>query len=274
MVPALDGARVRAEIPAGPGGRFFAGNPFGVTLTAENSDSNQPVSAVVPIANNLLTISAPFVTLELEPFASKKGQHIHGKVAGSEHMLIGSASVNGSFDAEICDDPRPIKNPLPSSAPTSPVRGNHGARVIAPKTVHAIVRASAASQDEAVDVTIKRRPRGSLDYVWMLVFYAKANVPCPTGDSDYTSDHVFRVQGPGGGAAQHPLLGAPQPASLIMRKGSDEFGTIWNDTWVSFDALDFGAGDKLRGALVSRADQDDDDRGQIAGHFEAVVCPK
>jgi hypothetical protein len=249
------GSRVQFELLPGPGGRFFAGRPFGTDVLVR--------SDVIP-----LVLPPADVELRLQPFQTGKGQHIRGSIDAGMDILIGSASLKGSFDVEICDGPDEPVYALRASAPAQPASGRFDGKRLAPKAVHAIVRGMSASKDEAIDVAIKRKPRGSRDVIVGLAFYADAKLPCPAADHDYLKDPepMIDFSGISGASSARPFLNAPQP---MLGKTGD----LPLHAWVTFDRLAFTQGATITGTLWAQpALVWDRKKGSFGGRFTATVC--
>jgi hypothetical protein len=265
------GARLLVEIPAGPGRTFFAGHPIGIHVIVESPGQTTQVAGL-PAMSATLPMSPASVALTLAPFRARKGEHVRGSFDGGEAVLIGTSSAHGRFDVILCDDPEPGAPRMRATAPAGAARGVIGGTALVPRSVQAIVRHRAVSRDEAVDVTIHRTV-GGLREVWELAFYAEASVPCPPPGEDWdpATPPLFRLQGPGGTGEEHPFTRTAQPASGVLRRGTDDFGAVWA-AWVQWDQLAWIAGAKVRGSLWAESLSYDDVHGHFGGHFEAVVC--
>jgi hypothetical protein len=271
------GPRIAIQIEAGPGGRWYAGHPIGTHGLVESPQDQVQVGPLPPMGTTL-PISPDALTLTLEPSTWRRGAHVRGTVDGGELTLIGSSSVTGRFDVEVCDDlagrAREELAVLADAAPAAPARGTIGGRPFVPRTVHAIVRHRPRTADDVVDLAV-HRTRGGARHVWMVAFYAEANVPCPPARDDFDRAHppAFYLQGPGGTSEDHPLLGTQQPAAGILARPDAIVAGVWW-AWVRFDALAWETGATVRGALVAQTTylEDRPQQGRVAGRFTATVC--
>jgi hypothetical protein len=129
----------------------------------------------------------------------------------------------------------------------------------------------ATTRDQAIDQAIGRPSEGP-DDLWMLEFYAEANLPCPTTTS--LPRALLHLQGMGGSGSDHPRPNTVQPASTALTVGTDEFAATW-PAWVRFDSLSYAAGSKITGSLwtASGPGESPAHKGSFGGRFEAVVCP-
>jgi hypothetical protein len=276
LSPTFTGARVSFEVPPGPSGTFFAEHPIGVEVRLDAPERKMRAPATPLEMPYAFQLSPPSVSLTLESFHFAPGAHVRGTIDGAETMLVGSGSARGKFDVEVCPDSQPSTFAgLRADAPPTRARGNFGSRVLAPKTVHAIVQQRPRSKDEAIDLAIGRTQGGLAD-TWMLVFHAAADVPCPNA-KDLTSTKngaLLHVQGIGGAGVDHDFSGTTQPATVVLHDGEEDFAATWPG-WVKLDALHFEPGTTLTGTLWAASMPDAhsaDEKGAFGGRFEAIVC--
>ncbi|NUO53884.1 MAG: hypothetical protein HOV80_33995 [Polyangiaceae bacterium] len=185
--------------------------------------------------------------------------------------MHGLVKVRGAFDVELCDTvPRP-ELVLASSAPSGPLGGTNGKKVVVPRTIHAIVGRDPATRYEATT----RGPARSLLYIKQLVLYEKANVACPTtGDYSDEATPLAEVDPIGGTYEKRPLLGTKQPAqiSFFGPDGPSDSDGIW-PAWTQIDRpLRFEANATLRGTMWAQSPSYAKKPGRIGGRFVAKVC--
>ncbi|MEZ4398927.1 MAG: hypothetical protein R3B06_02855 [Kofleriaceae bacterium] len=245
---------VTFSLPPGPDRGYFAGPAVGAAIVAN-------------AATGTTIIGAGGATLTVALSGRTEGARVRGTLDGSSATLVGTTTVTGSFDVELCDAlPDTVAHARP---PAGPVHGRRGSTRLSVRTVHANVISVGRTYDEAVDLALGRAP-GSLRRIADLTFYDRADVPCPPAGATEAAGFqpLFKLQDPGGADLDHPLLGTPQPAAVIFTGATAaDPGAVW-PAWVQFDTI----GTTVAGVVGATASPVDPVSGQLAGRFRAVVC--
>ncbi|GAC1352708.1 MAG: hypothetical protein NVS3B20_21500 [Polyangiales bacterium] len=271
--PSDEAYQVEFDIPPGPGQKFYAGHPVGVSAMF----NSQRIKLKQTWAN-------PYqVTAEIEPFKLKEFEHVRGSLdfdvkfeetkadtSRKVHNYVGS----GSFDVEICEDWNNFKKlpGLEADAGETDLGGTFAGEKFKYKTALANVW-----HDKAND----------LDYVESIEFYPTDDVTCTSRWDAWKKLNYFVVRSIGGASSKQKLTGTQQPADPSFSKptaapgGKGMMGaTKWfggaggRHAWVQFDKLAFNGGAVLKGTAFAESGPDakPDEQGKIGGRFEAKVC--
>jgi hypothetical protein len=264
--------RIRFELTAGPGGRFFTGAPTGVGANFESRKTRLAITAADPY----------LVTVNVEPFVLKGGAHIHGrldfdvkfvkpKVDRSKQAYQSKGA--GFFDVEICDDAgtlRAVKG-QPETVPDGDVAGTFGGQTFIFKTAIA---------------NVWHDPDNAQEFIDSIVFFPVGGITCANQWDQRDKVNLFMIRSIGGAGQRQRFIGSPQPANASffiprlavgVNDATDSiyfFGGGAERAWVRFDKLDFKAGSNVTGAVYadSREGSKLDEEGRIAGRFKAKVC--
>jgi hypothetical protein len=249
------GTTLYLDLPPGPGGTFFAGQPAGLPVR---------VSAAL---GDVLWARAYESAVTLEPFVAKPGGRVRGtlRFAASSHPRDRDRTIagTGSFDVEICGGKGGLHvAPQAGEAPAGDVRGTFAGRSFAWK---------AALVEVGVD------PRSKVRRVERLVFLPEAGGGCEALSKTGDADDVLEVRDIGGAGGATPLAGTPQPADVFVGAGQTRGGPLGGRlraAWVRFEALDFTAGHKVTGALYADSGPGAEpvESGSLGGRFTAEVC--
>jgi hypothetical protein len=221
------------RVPAGPGGGFFAGAPFGTQVSAG------------PLAGAFSAYAPGAVRVELEPFVAEAG----ARIAGRLELPHGG----GRFDAELCPGDYGALAPLPAQAPEGPVAGQLGAQRFQAVKGLAIVHAHGAAYRE----------------LGRLILSAGADVSCATY-RDREGPAMLVLTDIGGAGSSRRFTGAPQPARARVGVAPGQTPSDGAPAWITFDELGLEAGQAVRGRLVAQSASEALD---VGGHFVAEVCP-
>lgn len=223
------GTQLVFSVPPGPEGKFYVGSPIGIGV--EIARAGKPTH-----------VPSDETTLALEPFTPLVANaHVKGKLVAATHADGANVLANGTFDVEVCKAPATPIRALRGVAPTMPAAGSFETTKLEPKTAHAIVKT--------------RAQRGP--YVDRIVFYAAADVPCPTADKD--TDALFVV-------TSFATRKTPTPAEAT-------FGRVTFDAWVAFENAAFDAGERIKGVIWAQSAFEWESKGEFGGTFDALVCP-
>lgn len=226
-------AIVTIDVPPGPGGRFFAGAPFGATAFYARRSTREGAG-----------LDPSYVRIDLEPFELAAGKRVRGRIA-SDH-------VAGRFDAEICGGGLDSLRALPADAPARPAAGTLAGNPFQVRRALAMVSSQSSSRQ-----------------VNAIILFGAPGPTCATY-RDGKGPAMVWLSDLGGASSAVPLLGSPQPATASFRAAAGG-ETLPADgglpAWVRFDDLRFDVGRKVRGAMVVKSDHAD-----VAGTFAAEVC--
>ncbi|HKA89545.1 MAG TPA: hypothetical protein VKE22_17890 [Haliangiales bacterium] len=226
-------AVVTIDLAPGPGGRFFAGAPFGA-IAGYAKRSLMEASGLDP----------SYLRIDLEPFELAPGKHVRGRIAG--------AQIAGRFDAEICGGGLEALRGLPVEAPAHPATGTLAGKPFEVRRALALVSSQSKSRQ-----------------VNAIVLYGATGPTC-AAYRDAKGPAMVWLSDLGGASTAVPLLGSPQQATARYRAEAGgptlpEDRSV--DAWVRFDELRFDVAKKVRGAMVVKSADAD-----VAGTFAAEVC--
>ena len=258
------------DVPAGPGGKFYAGKDFGVQMYLNNQR----------IKLKQTYVPAAFAKIHLDDFKLKDGEKIKGSLEFDTKYIEMKGDdkkewkyqAGGDFEVTICEDYDNFKKvkagALEDKAPSGDVAGEHGGEKFEYKTALVIVQK---------DFNMKK------EYVYTVEFYADADVSCSSRWDDQKKHAYFFVDYLGGASVTYNFKGSPQPATAHMsypKKGGGlsnwkSFGYSGGArAWIQFDKLTFENGDKVSGTVFAESSSDAkaDEKGKIGGKFEGKVC--
>ncbi len=258
------------DVPAGPGGKFYAGGDIGVQLYLNNQR----------IKLKQTYVPAAFTKIHLEEFKLKDGEKIKGSLEFDTKYIEMKGDdkkewkyqAGGDFEITICEDYDNFKKvkggALEDKAPSGDVSGEHGGEKFEYKTALVIVQK---------DFNMKK------EYVYSVEFYPDADVSCSSRWDDQKKHAYFFVDYLGGSSVTYNFKGSPQPATAHMsypKKGGGlsnwkSFGYSGGArAAIKFDKLSFENGDKVSGSVwaESSSDAKADEKGKIGGKFEGKVC--
>lgn len=269
--PSDDAYTLSFELPAGPGGGFYAGHSIGVPIMYNHQRIKLKSTFVRP----------QFVDLKIEDgFKLEEGKKLKGSLA-FDHKYVETKgddkkdwvyTASGNFEITVCDDKwgdfKKAKDGLPESAPEGDVAGEFAGEKFKAKTVLATVMK---------DFSTKKY------YIDSINFYAAEDVTCQNHWTDGRKDPYFYVTDIGGGGETTKFEGKAQPAQpwFAIPKGKGQPSNLksfgYNGgrrAWIELDSIDFEKGGKIKGKVVAKSAKDakKDDTGEIGGTFEAKVC--
>lgn len=251
-----DGVSVSFDVPAGPSSGYFAGKPIGLAVRIS------PPHAGVDYHD----VSSHSARVTLEPFTPGKGAHVKGTVVAEadtkwtpKHQKFAAI---GTFDAVICEDKRTKAPPPPEPA--------IGATLTGTVEKKPFTGASALA-------SVFKSSSGSI-YLESIDVYPEPGVTCASRNAKDREN--LRIK-PGGGSADAPLLGSPQPASLSWEKATrtaESTSTTSSNasslvrSWVTFESISFEAGGKVTASIVATTPSTSDDNWSFGGKIVAEVC--
>jgi hypothetical protein len=252
------GHRLRFVLPRGPGNTFYAGHPIG----AEIVDSAKSLRIGADEDSDYVVIRPSHNTIKIESVDLRKEGRLKGTISfAADHNMFGKITGRGGFDAEICGVPNQ-ESATPALVPKTPVSGRIGPLPFSAKSAIAVVGNDGAQR-----------------YVVQLALSSTPGLTCAdfVDGARAKKNHVIIVDSIGGSGESSPIVGFPQPANAEIFS-ANEHASWWKArrrTWVQFDALPFTAGAKITGSLYAGSWKDGvpEAAGQVAGRFEALVCP-
>ncbi len=266
--PSDDAYTVSFDLPAGPGGAFFAGQEIGTSVMVNHQR--------IKLKNGY--ILAPFVKVSVEPFTLKEGENVTGTL-DFDHVYVENKDGakkdwkykgSGKFEASICSSSSfdKVKSGLSKEAPETDLAGKFGPDTFKPKGALAIVGKDYGSNKLYLD---------------RLEFYETAGVDCTNHWSTGRKAAYFYLTDIGGTGDGYTLPGTQQPAKpwYAESKAKSPTATIksfgyggGHRAWVKFDKIDFTKNATLTGVVVAESapDAKPADTGKISGKFEAKVC--
>ncbi len=245
------GHRLWFLLGRGPGDRFFTGQRVGVSVWNQ-SHAQTPLTQLV--------LGRERSEASVESFPLVKGARLRGTIVFSANTATaGLVRGDGTFDAELCDLPT-MTTPLPEDVPKTDVAGRLGLLPFKLQSALAMVE------------------RGEDGYVRKIVLSSKPGLTCDL-TMKYDSLEKFdavTLDALGGVAKARPILKLPQPATLTVF--STDRSARWfsplGRTWVRFESIAFGEGDKIVGSIHASTGPEavPEGKGEIAGRFVATVC--
>lgn len=251
-----EGVAVSFDVPAGPASGYFAGKPFGLAVRVS------PPHAGVDYHD----VSAHSARITLEPFTPAKGAHVKGTVVAEADTKWTPKQQKfaaiGAFDAVICEDKRTKTPPPPEPAIGPAISGTVEKRPFTGASALASVFKSSTGPIylDSIDV------------------YAEPGVTCANRNAKDREN--LRIKA-GGGGADAPLLGSPQPASLSWEKATRTAESMSSTSssasssvrsWVTFESISFEAGGKVSASVVATTPDSSDDKWSFGGKVVAEVC--
>ncbi|MFI5300540.1 MAG: hypothetical protein ACHREM_20840 [Polyangiales bacterium] len=270
--PSDDAYQVEFDLPPGPGGKFFSGQPVGVATTFNSQKLKLKLTYAYPYQ----------VTANIDSFKAKEGEHVKGSLGFDIKWIETKADTSkktyaysgaGNFDVEICSDWQNFKHleGQPKDPPEGDVEGEYGSEKFKYKTALA---------------NVWHDHNNDMDYIESIEFYPSDDVTCSNRWDQWKKVDYFTVRAMGGSGSKGKILGKPQPADpsfsipkeMTGGKGkmgmSHWFGGGSHRAWVQFDKLEFKGGGAVTGTVYadSASDAKADESGKIGGKFEAKVC--
>ena len=212
-LPEPGDAWVTFDLPAGPGGQFYAGDSVGVAMQIATNHTGRGLAAQA-------------VAIMVTPFVRAPGAHLRGS------LDLGSFG-GGSFDAIVCPNVDfSTFAALPATAPVHPFAGTLAGRAFA-------VQSAIARVERDVDP-----PR-----LLQLRLFATKGVTCAIGDSDAGLE--LRVADIGRASLSKDRRVTPQPAVGALRADAIFASYETDAMWVRLDLrhATFAPGEKLSGAI-------------------------
>ena len=207
----IAGARVSAPLPAGPGGTFYDGAPFGVPVGIDGSLMSATYSDV--------TVSTPMIVA---------GGHVKGT------MDLGRYG-RGAFDAVVCPDVRRAAvHALAKRAPDQPLSGAFAGTPFAVKSAIAVL-----------DV-----PSPATTVVSYIDLFAAAGVTCANRDAARGASLRLTDLGGAGTDRHRAGVPQPAIAGGRLAPEADATPFGVDDVWVELDAFVVEPGKILAGRAV------------------------
>jgi hypothetical protein len=213
-------AWVTFDLPAGPGGRFYARDKVGVAMQIGTSHTGRGLAAEA-------------VAITVAAFEHAAGAHLRGS------LDLGSFG-GGRFDAVVCPNVDfTTFRALPATAPARAFAGTLGGRPFA-------VQSAIARVERDVDP-----PR-----LLQLRLFATKGVTCAIADSDAGLE--LRVADIGRASLGNEPRNTPQPAVAALRANAIFASYETDAMWVRLDLrhATFAPGEKLSGAISIEAPPD------------------
>jgi hypothetical protein len=260
---------VNFDLPPGPGGRYFAGQPVGPHVVGFSLPGGHPKDS--------FALGPQTTKVSLEPFKAEKGSRVRGSIefhsrSSPQQTRLASGDTNrytydgkGSFDLLLCKVPDKLPASAPDKADAAAVTGTVAGAPFTAKSALAFVFAD------------DRSPKDGAFALHNVELYPDAGVTCATRTREKLSVDSGEI---GGANTTAPVLNAPQPVSFSQdvssstaRGGRKVSEAGLGSGWVSLDAIDLTDGGHVKGMMfVVGEGKQKKNQAKLGGHFDATVC--